>query len=178
MGTKSAKAKWSRLAAVAFVGAGLVRPAFVRGQSAVRTLPDYYLQGTASSISIALSTPQGTAVVGIEDKPPAGWSASNISNGGAWDAQSQKVKWGPFFGSSIPTELSYQATPPGGFSGEACFVGSASFDGLDQPIGGEACIPIGIPALSGLGAIVFAGLTLAAGVVVLRRRRAMNQSAS
>jgi len=164
------KANWSRLAVVAFVGAGLVTPTFVRGQSAVRTLPDYYLQGTASNISIALSTPQGTAVVGVEDKPPAGWSASNISNGGTWDALSQKVKWGPFFGTSIPTGLSYQATPPAGFSGEACFVGSASFDGFNQPISGDACIPIGVPALSWLGAIVFAGLMLAAGAVVLRRR--------
>jgi hypothetical protein len=109
-------------------------------------------------------------VVGLEDKPPDAWFVSNISHSGVFDTQTKKVKWGPFFGGSIPAAVTYDVRPSGGGSGEQCFAGTASFDGLDQPIGGELCIPHSVPAFSGLALGSFTVSLLAAGTIILRRR--------
>ena len=129
---------------------GLAAP-MAAGQSAVRDLPPVFAAGDAGiSVLITINPPQGVAAVGLEDKPPAGWPVSNISNGGALDVQSGKVKWGPYFG-SIPGSVSYQLAAPGSAHGPACFVGAVSFDGLDGPITGDACIFGPVPAVSEWG---------------------------
>ncbi len=123
------------------------------------------------TVSIVVNPPVGTVVAGFEDRPPLGWAVSNISHSGTFDAQTRKVKWGPFFGSSIPPLLTCDVQPSGGSSGEQCFTGTANFDGLDQPIGGEQCLPRSVPTLSGVG---MAGLTLSlllAGAIILSRTK-------
>jgi len=141
------------------------------GQSAVRDLPPVYGGGVTSiQVSITINPPPGVAVVGLEDKPPSGWPVSNISDGGAFDVQSGKVKWGPFF-ASIPGGVSYQLAVPSSASGPACFVGAVSFDGLDQPIAGDACVSGPIPAVSEWGLLAL-GLTLLIGGTILLQRRA------
>jgi hypothetical protein len=155
---------------------GVGSAATVSAQNATRELPDDYTPGATFTVAIALSPPGGTAVVGVEEKPPLGWVASNISHSGTFDGQTKKIKWGPFFGSSIPSLLTYDVKPSGA-SGEQCFTGTASFDGLDQPISGEFCFPHSIPTLSGVG---MAGLTLPlllAGAIILSRTKRAVHSA-
>ena len=141
------------------------------GQSASRDLPDMYRpSGPAQTVTVTLSDIGGVTAVGIEDKPPAAWTVSNISNSGAFDNVSGKVKWGPFFSPSIPTTLTYDVVADSGASGAACFTGAASFDGLDEATIGEQCIPAPIPATSSLGLMAFAALALFFGGKVLARR--------
>ena len=148
---------------------GLAAP-MAAGQSAVRDLPPTY-GGSVSSFTvlITINPPQGVAAVGLEDLPPAGWPVSNISNGGARDAQSGKVKWGPYFG-SIPSSVSYVLAVPGSASGPSCFDGNVSFDGLDRTITGDACVVGPIPAVSEWGALVLCISLLIGGTLVLQRR--------
>ncbi len=154
----------------AFILAVCLAASTAAGQSAVRDLPPVYGGGVTSfSVSIAINPPPGVAVVGLEDKPPAGWPVSNISNGGALDTQSGKVKWGPFFG-TIPASVSYELEVPGSASGPACFVGAVSFDGLDQPIGGDACVYGPIPAASEWGLLVLGLSILIGGTILLQGR--------
>jgi hypothetical protein len=105
---------------------------------------------------------------GVEEKPPTGWTVSNISNSGAWDAQTRKVKWGPFF--SIPASVAYDITSPVGASGRFCFSGKVVFDGLEQLIDGDDCLAVTVPALSAWGMMALAMLILAAGTVRAKQR--------
>jgi len=140
------------------------------GQSAVRDLPPTYGGGVWSfTVAITITPPQGVAAVGLEDRPPAGWPVSNISNGGALDAQSGKIKWGPFFG-TIPGAVSYDVMVPASASGPACFDGDVSFDGLDRPITGDACVVGPIPTVSQWGALVLCISILIGGTLVLQKR--------
>lgn len=152
------------------IALGLAGP--VVAQSASRDLPDSYRpSGPAQTVTITLAGTGAVTAAGVEDQPPTGWIISNISNSGIFDVQSGKVKWGPFFSPSIPATLTYQIVAPANASGEACFAGTASFDGLDEAIGGEQCIPPPVPATSAVGLVVLGGSMLAMGGVMLRRRR-------
>lgn len=92
---------------------------------------------------ITIEPPPEVSVVALEDQPPAGWLVREISDGGAWDKTHGKVKWGPYFAPSIPSQVSYELLPPAGETGEHCFIGTISFDGDNQPISGDACLQVG-----------------------------------
>ncbi len=139
---------------------------------ATRNLPEVYAPGVLLSVSIEVDAPPGTGVVGLEDVPPSGWTdVSNISDGGTYDSDNQKVKWPPFFDNFSRT-VSYDVTPPGAAVGVQCFTGYVSFDGGQQSTAGDDCVPppATIPATSGLGLIVMGLLLLAAAALVLRGR--------
>jgi hypothetical protein len=87
------------------------------------------------SISIAVTPGQGTQVYAVEESPPAGWTLSDINEGGGWDSVKKKVKWGPFFDTNNRT-LTYKVIPPSGETGAKTFSGTASFDGTNLAIGG------------------------------------------
>jgi len=123
------------------------------------------------TVSISIDPPPGTGVVGLEDVPPAGWSVSSISNGGIWITELQMIKWLPFYDPSIPAAVTYDVTPPDQAQGIYCFAGKVSFDGPDRPIGGDECIPIGVPTLSEWGMLAMTLLVLTGGTLVLIRRR-------
>jgi hypothetical protein len=148
------------------------------GQSAVRELPPVYGGGVSGiTVSIAINPPQGVAVVGLEDMPPTGWPVSNISNGGAFDVQSGKVKWGPYFG-TVPGSVSYELTVSGSASGPACFAGAVSFDGLDQPVAGAACVYGPVPAASEWGLLALGLSILIGGTLLLRNDTAFPRTSS
>lgn len=142
-------------------------------QSATRELPESFVPpGASMPVSITFSVPGGTVAVGVEDRPPAGWPVSNISHSGSLDAQSGKVKWGPFFAPAVPAVVSYDVVPASGSGSSNCFVGTASFDGLNEPITGDACI-LAIPAASFwtlccLGVLLAIAATLRLGHTELR----------
>ncbi len=144
---------------------------------ATRDLPDAYAPGALLSVSIEVDTPPGTGFWGLEDVPPSGWTdVSNISDGGTYDSDNQKVKW-PFFYDDFSRTLSYNVTPPGAAVGVQCFTGYVSFDGSWDPTVGDDCVPSSapIPATSGLGLIVMGLLLLAAAALVLRGRARAKQ---
>jgi len=137
-------------------------------QSAVRDLPDPYVPPPASTMTIFISvtTPGGTGNFGAEDRPPSGWTVSNISGSGSFDALSGKVKWGPFFAPSFPSQLSYDLSPAGATGG--CFGGTASWDGFDQPIAGEDCFAT-IPAASAWSVLALAELLMIGATMLILR---------
>ena len=90
-------------------------------------------------VFITLTPSAGASAFALEDRPPTGWTISNISDGGYWDAVYQKVKWGPFF-EPFPEEVSYEVTAPGETTGEYCFTGTASVDGVNTQTCGDDCI--------------------------------------
>ncbi|MCH7597198.1 MAG: hypothetical protein IID35_11670, partial [Planctomycetes bacterium] len=105
-----------------------VAPSVSAAQSAVRDLPDTYEPGGPPVVvGITIVSPGSVAAVGVEDQPPLNWAVSSISHSGFFDAQSRKVKWGPFFAPSIPATISYELAPPQTLSG-LCFSGTVSFD--------------------------------------------------
>lgn len=139
-------------------------------QNPARDLSGYSDPVTVFSVQITVDSPPGTVNAVIEETPPTNWAVSNISHSGTWDAQSQKVKWGPFFDPSIPSTVSYEVTPSGG-GGTQCFDGTISFDAVDETIGGDLCVGDPIPALSQWGLLCMTLLLLTAAGVLLGRGR-------
>ena len=97
-----------------------------------------YCPGEPKQVTILITVPPQTTAIGVEDAPPSGWVASNISHGGVWDSVRGKVKWGPFF-EPFPTEVRYDVIPSFDDSGTACFDGTLSLDGIDETICGDQC---------------------------------------
>ncbi len=143
----------------------------VFGQSATRDLSAYPTPGVTFRVSIAIDTPAETNGVGLEEAPPAGWTVSAISDAGTWDEGTEEVKW-VFLVEPFPTAITYDVTPPVDASGDLCFAGTVSFDGPVQPVGGDACLLVGIPTISGVGLAVLGLLVVGAGRMVIVRRNA------
>jgi len=97
--------------------------------SAVANMPLTYLPGQPFTVSTVVTPGSVLSAYGMEDQPPPGWTVANINNGGAYDANNGKVKWGLFF-DATPRTLTYQVTPPSNAIGIATFGGQASYDGV------------------------------------------------
>ncbi len=104
--------------------------------SATRALPSTYTPGTGLTVTIT-TAPNGDATQGVVDVPPAGWTATNISNGGSF--ASGKVTWG--IGNGTAQNLTYTATPPSSDSGTKTW-GASTYtgDGTAKTIGGASSI--------------------------------------
>lgn len=165
--------RWSYVAIA--IGAAAA-PVFA--QDAARDLSGYSAPGVTFTVSIAIDTPPGTNAVGLEDAPPTGWVVSAISDNGLWDPVAEKVKWLFLFDPPFPTEITYDVTPATGASSDSCFEGKVSFDGPEQPIGGDLCIVVDIPAVSDIGLMMLGLLVLAAGAIVVTRSRDRAATAS
>ena len=99
----------------------------------------YQTLGAAHEVTLLCQPATGTSVYAVEDRPPADWQVTEVSAGGVWDAQTGKVKFGPFFDAEARF-LSYAVIPPAGATGVQCFEGVGSADGLDSPVTGPACM--------------------------------------
>ncbi len=95
--------------------------------TAAADMPRSYQAGQPLAISIQAAPDAGTLAYAVEDQVPAGWTVSNVDQGGIWDARQDKVKWGPFF-DATPRALSYTTTAPGNAGGPVEFRGIAAFD--------------------------------------------------
>ena len=125
---------------------------------ALSALPDTYRPGVAFIVTNLVTPATNVTVYAVEDQPPSGWTVTNVSGGGAYDAVHGKVRWGLFFDHN-PRQLTYQVTPPVTAQGAVAFVGQASFDGLSTvDIGGQrvtsfnAPTPLQAPSLTAAGA--------------------------
>jgi uncharacterized delta-60 repeat protein len=94
-----------------------------------RNAPPFFVPGEPLTVTLTTAPADGTTAYAVEDYPPNGWPASDISSGGEFDAVSGKVKWGPFL-DGAPRTLTYRLTPPWTASGPASFTGVSSFDGV------------------------------------------------
>jgi hypothetical protein len=117
---------------------GSVQVAIASSRS-TRALPLYYTPSLPLTVAIAINPGAATQAYSAEDSPPNGWAVSNISENGQWDDVNKKVKWGVFFDNNSRT-LTYQVTPPVGETGVKSFSGKASFDGVNEFIGGDSTI--------------------------------------
>jgi hypothetical protein len=122
-------------------GAGVEPNGLAAGSVATCSLPAHYAPLIEVTVTITVTPDAGVVAQAIQDAPPAGWTvrAASITEGGIWDGVTGRVKWGPFFDNTART-LQYAVTPPAGATGTAVFVGTASFDGVNQAIGGSRTI--------------------------------------
>jgi len=104
-----------------------------------RRLLSEYTAEWPTEVTIQVNPGQSTTAYAVEDSPPQGWVVSAISGNGVWDEVTGKVKWGPFFDNQSRV-FSYDATPPTGTIGCHPFSGVLSFNGISQPVLGDADI--------------------------------------
>lgn len=107
-----------------------------------RDLPDFYTPQVAVPVTISINPAEGTTVYVVEDTPPPGWSANQMSHGGTWDTVGNKVRWGPFQDGTLRI-LTYNALPPAGETGTKIFIGSATINqGSPEIISGDNSIAL------------------------------------
>ncbi|MDA1274602.1 MAG: hypothetical protein O2960_11210 [Verrucomicrobia bacterium] len=92
--------------------------------------------GTDLSVVLAVSPGAEVKVYAVEEGIPAGRNVAQISDEGAFDPVSNKLRWGPFFDNEI-RELTYRLQSESSASGSGGFSGIASFDGRSIEIGGQ-----------------------------------------
>ena len=93
----------------------------------VRTQPAGYLPGSAVPVTLAATPAADVGAWAVEELVPAGWSVTDVSDGGGFDAVNHKVKWGPFFDAAA-RPLHYRLTPPAGSRADALLSAFARFD--------------------------------------------------
>ncbi|MDX1952031.1 MAG: Ig-like domain-containing protein [Verrucomicrobiota bacterium] len=104
-----------------------------------RDLPPAYHPAIPFEVKLLVQPRLSGHAYALEDRPPIGWTVSEISDGGEYDALNRKVKWGPFFGTESRT-LTYIVTPPALAHGLQSFTGMVSTDGHQQGITGDLTI--------------------------------------
>jgi hypothetical protein len=104
-----------------------------------RRLPGNYVPGEPLKVVLDAAPLAPVKAYAIEDQPPKGWSVSNISDGGIFDSEHRKVKFGPFLDNK-PRTLTYETTPPAKGWGTQKFTGIASANGVDSPITGDQSV--------------------------------------
>lgn len=110
-----------------------------------RSLPPFYSARVPVQVALSAAPGEGVQVYAIEELPPEDWIVSEISEGGAYDARTGKVKFGPFF-DSVARVFSYTVTPPWpGGHGTAVFAGTASADGAQMPVAGPEGLVEALP---------------------------------
>ena len=112
------------------------------GGTAVRTIDT-----TNFVVSISVRPASTVSSYTVRERLPQGWTASNISQSGAFNAGSGTVSWGPFAGSSLQT-LTYGFAPPAGQAGGTVyFGGSANLGGVVTPLAGQNNFVYSAPAI-------------------------------
>jgi len=106
-------------------------------------LSQTFIGGVCEPVVTIDVTPVSTIeTYGVETLMPRGMFPTEISDGGVWDADTQKVKWGAFEDSQARS-LTFKLEGPDGIY---TIQSIASFDGFDELVGGETqveqdCIP-------------------------------------
>ena len=89
------------------------------------------ISGTAAPlVQIEIIPPQGTRAWSVEEVLSSGAVSMELSDGGVFDPDNGKAKWGPFLDDQ-PRVLSYVLTGP---AGQVSINGLASFDGSSETI--------------------------------------------
>lgn len=93
-----------------------------------RALPSNYVPAVPFTVTLSYTSSLAAGAGAIEEVPPAGWTISNISDGGVYDPLARMIRWGVFSGTSNRS-VSYTLTPPASASGPVRFDGRVSVDG-------------------------------------------------
>lgn len=144
--------------------------------TARRTIEPDGSQIDALVVRITVVPVDGISAYAVQETPPPGRTATDVSDGGAVDATTGMIRWGPFFGSQSRT-LTYRLTSGAETTSDGVFAGKVSGDGASQDVVGETsskaveesftwtCGPIA--GLSGLAIYVCGGLM---GMLMMRHR--------
>lgn len=89
-------------------------------------LPASYTPGVTLSVVVRVSTDATVTRYSLQDRPPAGWTISNVGQGGS--VVGGQAQW-PEFADANSRTLTYDVTPPANATGTATFVGSVVFNG-------------------------------------------------
>jgi hypothetical protein len=114
--------------------------------SAMRLLPAQYQAGKKFRVGIIVMPVRGTLSYSIIERPPAGWTVSDISDGGTYDAAAGAVRFGLIESDRVRL-LTYSVKPPNKAKGIQLFSGELVADGVSSPIAGKQTI--GGPKLKG-----------------------------
>jgi len=95
--------------------------------------PPNYAKDSSALVCLEVIPDPDTQAWAVEDTPPDGWVATNINEGGQWDAVNKKVNWGPYMDANS-RNFYYDIIPITGAIGGQTFSAIASFDGSNQPI--------------------------------------------
>jgi hypothetical protein len=106
-----------------------------------RELPAAYSPNVPFIVELRADPPEGTFAYAVEDRPPAGWRVTEVSEDGAFDTVNGKVKFGPFF-DTLPRTLTYRVTPPASAVGAFEFDGNGSVNGAIYPIMGDSGVEL------------------------------------
>jgi hypothetical protein len=106
---------------------------------AVRLLPAQYQPGRKFRVGILVTPVRGTVAYMVAERPPAGWTVSEISEGGTYDAATGEVSFGPIAGDRLRL-LTYSVKPPSKAKGIQIFSGEIIADGVSSRIGGKQTI--------------------------------------
>ena len=97
--------------------------------------------GNIVTVKLDVNPVASTFAQAIQESVPAGFTVSGLNEGGVFDANSSKIKWGPYFDNSA-RKLDYVLTAPSDFTGVVSFRGVGSFDGVDIPVTGVDSIEL------------------------------------
>lgn len=102
-----------------------------------RGLPTEFQRRTSFQVNLQANVHASVRIYAVEDILPTGWTASSVNEGGFYDAETGKVKWGPFE-DAVDRTFQYLATPSLNPPNQATFSGYASFDGFSTLILGDS----------------------------------------
>lgn len=112
--------------------------------AAYSDIPPTYVAGEAFLVAIVVYPDEEIVAYSVEDKPPTGWTVSEISDGGRYDNVTKSVKWGLFPDDQVRM-VTYMVLPPANATGDKTFVGSATFEGARTTIEGQRTTSLAPP---------------------------------
>ena len=104
-----------------------------------RELPASYVPGATLTVLIEARPTADAAAWAVEDRPPAGWTVTQVSHDGVADPLKGKVKFGPFL-DATPRTLHYEVRASITSTQPVEFAGTASVDGVSFPVIGDRVV--------------------------------------
>jgi hypothetical protein len=101
------------------------------------------MPGEEFTVTLEAEPPSGTNMYSVEDRCINGWTVSGIGDGGMYDRNTGKVKFGPFQDGKSRT-LTYSVTPPSDTSDDGAFAGNGIINSAESVVGGQTVISKGL----------------------------------
>ena len=104
---------------------------------AIRTISE---SSSAGTTIVTIDVQPGTAgAYALEENIPAGWTALNVSGGGAFDEVNNAVRWGLYLDNEERT-LTYQLIPPTNVVSVEQLIGELTLDGDVMTLEGDSSV--------------------------------------
>lgn len=100
------------------------------------------LPGASTEVRLEVVPPGGASAYAVEEKVPANWAVTDVSEGGIYDAEANVIRWGVFLDTNRRT-FTYTVSAPVGVTSVADLSGLASVDGQAIAIAGAERIMAG-----------------------------------